>query len=221
MDWTLAITRNRNALLQLIATLLAMTGGGLVAVLPRHVRLTILRGLRPGESALRRLIVIAAHEMAVEIRTVARRAAGAIPKKIVRGSGERAPVFPLFDRRKHFNFKGTPRVTRGNPRVWQPGMDYPVFVKKALPSADDLLDATRLCRRIRAMQIALDDLPKQARRLARWQAKRDAAPPDACKYPPLRPGRPPGHRTRHTHPVDQILSDCHDLARYLLNPPDT
>ena len=43
------------------------------------------------------------------------------------------------------------------------------------PEPGDPLDATRLTLRIGALSAALDDLPKQAYRLARWRANRDAA----------------------------------------------
>ena len=43
------------------------------------------------------------------------------------------------------------------------------------PSPDDPLDARRLYLRLEAIGRVLDDLPRQAKRLARWQARRDAA----------------------------------------------
>jgi hypothetical protein len=65
------------------------------------------------------------------------------------------------------------------------------------------------------VKLALDDLPRQARRLVRLQERR-AADPDlapAVKFkPPLRPGRPPGYRRKPVHEVDEILADCHWLA---------
>ena len=42
------------------------------------------------------------------------------------------------------------------------------------PSADDPLDASRLRLRLEAIGRVLDDLPAQAQRMARWQARRDA-----------------------------------------------
>ncbi len=222
MDWTLAIDRNRDALLRMLALLLSMTGSGAGAVVPRYVYNEALRILRPAESAFRRLIVIAAYVWRQKIRAGKPRPGLSGPVTVTRGEGERAPVFALFDRRKHFNFNNFPPVTRGNPRVWTPGMDYPVFETKVVPTPYDPVSAARLCRRLQALQRALGDLPAQARRLARWRAKRERAAADAVKYPPMRPGNPPGHRARKWHEVDEILSNCHALALYVLHdPPDT
>lgn len=102
-------------------------------------------------------------------------------------------------------------------------MDYPVFETKTVPTPDDMLNAKRLCRRLLALQAALGDLPKQARRLARWEAKREAARAKSGRYiRAMRHGRPPGYRARPRHPVDFVLGDCHALALYALHdPPDT
>ena len=68
-----------------------------------------------------------------------------------------------------------------------------------------------------AIKGALENLPRQAKRLARWQAR-----PMEARRPrlatPLRPGRPPGHRKRQTHEVDEILKECHWLALNLPVP---
>jgi hypothetical protein len=60
MDLPLAIDRNRDRLLRIIAELFVMAGiaeGGMAAALPRHVPRAVLR---PAESDLRRLVIIAA-----------------------------------------------------------------------------------------------------------------------------------------------------------------
>jgi hypothetical protein len=66
---------------------------------------------------------------------------------------------------------------------------------------------------------ALKDLPRQAKRLALWQAK-----PVEERRPrrerPLCFGWPPGWRTRSTHAVDDILKECQWLYRSL-PVPDT
>ena len=57
MDWTLAITRNREALLRIIAALYALVGltnGAAFLRLPRHIYRAMSRVLRPAESAVRR-----------------------------------------------------------------------------------------------------------------------------------------------------------------------
>jgi hypothetical protein len=61
------------------------------------------------------------------------------------------------------------------PRLWAPGMTGPRFQLPAPPASDDPLDATRLRLRLDALGRALDDLPRQALRFARWRARRLAA----------------------------------------------
>ena len=77
---------------------------------------------------------------------------------------------------------------------------------------DDTVNAGPLCRRLFAIMRALEDLQGQAKRLARWRAR-----PVEERRPqltsPLRVGRPPGFRKRQTHEVDEILMECHWLAR--------
>ncbi len=41
------------------------------------------------------------------------------------------------------------------------------------PPPDGLVNAERLSRRLQALKLALDDLPRQARRLARWRVRRE------------------------------------------------
>ncbi len=63
----LAITRNRQALLPIVAAIVALLGGrdGLI---PRGMRRAALALLRPAESAVRRLIVIATQGLALRRR---------------------------------------------------------------------------------------------------------------------------------------------------------
>jgi hypothetical protein len=82
---------------------------------------------------------------------------------------------------------------------------------------DGLVGAVRLTRRLQALKLALDDLPRQARRLARLRAKRENMPSLKFKSP-LRPGRPPGSRRKPVHLVDEILAECHWLAWDALKP---
>jgi hypothetical protein len=75
----------------------------------------------------------------------------------------------------------------------------------------------RLTRRLQALKLALDDLPRQARRLARWQVRRETAKTPKFRTP-LRPGHPPGHRKKPVHDVDDILTECHGLACWAMEP---
>ncbi len=238
MDWTRVINRNRDALLRMLAMIFAMAGvagdgsqDDDTLRMSRHLHAAVVRILRPAESAFRRLLVVV---MAVKAITAAAQNRPAAYSDTDTGSdmtkgfgplprGERrdVPCFALFDRRKNFE-PHVRRFARYQPRIWEPGMDDPVFDTVTASSPDDLVNATALLRRLNALKHALDDVPGQARRMARWLAKRETARAQTGKYiRPMRPGKPPGHRDRKRHPVDHLLADCHALALYVLHPPDT
>ncbi len=214
IDWTLAVTRNRDDLLRLLAVVfltLGIAGGVAVARLPRHVHLSLLRVLRPAEAIARRLIAIAAREISVTPRTAGPAPSSAIP----RGKKEREPVFALFDPRRQIG-PIKKRVAGHGPNIRHfDGFDAPVPEWQEA-SPDDMVDVARLIARAKALRAALDDIPAQARRLARMMAKREAAGRPPIR--PMRPGRPPGYRERWTHPVDELLSDCQELALMALAP---
>ncbi len=217
MDWTLAITRHRDALLRMLALLIAAAGDG--AVMPRHQRVQVWRVLRPAEAALRRLIVVVKQVWGIKARDAGPSAAPVISGGAKGISGARPPAFALFDPRKRFEPRRPPR---GNPRI-RFFDDVEIFEPVVVISPDDMVSTQRLNRRLLAVQRALADLPKQARRLAQWEAKRLTARAGTGKYiAPIRPGTPPGHRGRGRHPVDFTLKDCHALALYAIHdPPDT
>ena len=62
----------------------------------------------------------------------------------------------------------------------------PLPAAPAAPPSDGLASAQGLTRRLQALKSALEDLPRQAKRLARWQQRRKAAP-DHKFLSPLRP----------------------------------
>lgn len=229
MDWTLAIERNRRALMRLVGVLFAMAGisaGGSVAVLPRMVRSKVLNMLRPAEAATRRLAVILAREIVVALRGKRPAPTG----EIARGSGERAAAFALIDPRKRFGFSTvTRKVAPGlGPRFTVIDVDEwvaePVPEPKSAATPDDPMDAKRMCRRLQALHLALCDLPKLARRLARHQARMRAKAEASGRMnfkPAMRGGRPPGHRAKGRSEIDEILQDCHTLALMALAEYDT
>ncbi len=101
MDWDLAIKRNSEILAGIVETLFAMlglVGEAAVSRLPRPTYRAVLRVLRPAESALRRLIVIAARGLVVEPGSSRPRPAG--PVKPRKGACQRSLSFQLFDPRK-------------------------------------------------------------------------------------------------------------------------
>ena len=70
MDWDLAIKRNSEALKEIIEELFALLGlDGTDAVtrIPRSLHSAVLSVLRPAESAVRRLIVVAARNVVVKL----------------------------------------------------------------------------------------------------------------------------------------------------------
>ena len=72
MDWTLAIARNRDQLKDIVLGVFAlakMRVGGSLFILPRSTLAAIMLVLRPAESAVRRLIVIAAYSLVLKPAT--------------------------------------------------------------------------------------------------------------------------------------------------------
>ena len=221
MDWARAIERNSEALKGIVAALFAMleqSGGAMAARIPRPLHRAVLFVLRPTESAVRRLIVIAARGLVLKPAP-----SRPMPQGLVGRSQVHRPSFPLFDRRKSF----APRRLRPRavPRIRIFGSDplvtalwpSPPPAVSVPPPDDGLIDARRLCLRLEALKLALDDLPRQARRLVRLRARREKVPELRFKSP-LRPGRPPGHRKRPVHAIDHVLFNCHALARDALAP---
>ena len=224
----------RLALLRLLAGLHVLAGNlsddDARILLPRGVRKAILMVLRPAESAARRLIYLQARKLdlpdyvAPPKREKTARTESASGKK----RGKRKPRFRLIDprifleelfpnRRKQPSKPAPKPSTERQIQVRIAGFDgAPDFIiwsePKAVLSDDDMLDATRLLRRMAALQNALEDLPAQAHRMAREIAKRKAAKPGPGAVPPLRYGAPPGFRRHGTHEVDGVLRDCHWMA---------
>ncbi len=208
MDRQTIIDVQTRLLLRVVARMVAMLPGG-DGILLRRVYLVVLSMLRPAESAARRVIAIA--ETLVTITPSAKRKAqpkGGIPK----GDGEHIPAFPLFDLRLSFRPR-TKRVAGIGPRI-RPldGTSEPTPPPPPAASPDDIVDGATLMRRIAALRAALENVPKQAQRLARQLAG------GRTRYRRvMRPGRPPGHRERGRRAVDYILADCQSLALMVLH----
>jgi hypothetical protein len=225
MDWARAVERNSEALIGIVAelfALLGLVGAEMAARIPQPLHRAVLRVLWPAESALRRLIVIAARGLVVKLAPSRPMPAG---KVIGKGRGNSRPSFQLFDPRKNFNRSRRRAFDRIGPRIHVFGYDprvvalfpAPQPVVEPPPPPDGLVNAERLSRRLQALKFALDDLPRQAMRLARWRLRREKMPSPKFRSP-LRPGRPPGHRRKPTHEVDEVLIECHGVAWEALKP---
>jgi len=226
MDWDLAIKRHSEALKGIIETLFALLGlDGTDAAsrIPRSLHSAVLGVLRPAESAVRRLIVIVARGVVVELAPSRPMPEG---RKIVRGGGSRSPSFQLFDPRKRAAPLRVRKFIRIEPRIrfldWYDPRVAALFparppVVEPPPPPDGRVSATCLHRRLLALKSALDDLPRQAKRLMRLQQRRKASPwPKSTS--PLRPGHPPGYRRKPIHEVDEVLAECEGLAWEAMKP---
>ena len=178
-DWARAIERNSVALKRIVEALFVMLGLVANAVpaarIPQPLHRAVLRVLWPAESAVRRLIIIAARGLVVKLAPSRPKPVGPIGK----GGGSRLPSFQLFDTRKNFAELRQRRVKYAKypPRIHFFGPDstvadlWPARPPVAAPVSppDGLVNGERLTRRLQALKLALDDLPRQARRLARWR----------------------------------------------------
>lgn len=247
MDWTLALNRHSLALRQVIATLAAIfincSTIEPVRSLPRHVRIDMLRLLRPAESAARRLIVIAARGLVLP--TVrprkpgpnaywGRNALGRLVRRVVplhklpgvKPAPPRGHSFPLLDPLADPTKRRPKRARHSVPRIAQPG----VFDRRPVPpkpKPSDLVDARRIFQRLDTLTKVLDDLPKQARRYLRWCSRRERARAENRRHRQslMKPGTPPGwqrqKRNRARHQVFDILDETHGLALWSLERRDS
>ena len=217
MDWTKAIAINCAALARIvdeIFSLLELALTGKVANLPRMVQVAALRQLRPAESALRRLIVILARDVKVALPPHR-----PMPQGLVIGRKASSTMgFRLYDLRKRFQQTVSPAKEPRGPQVHFFGAAPLIPVLQA-PTAQaqraTSSNLVQLCRRFEALKLALETLPRQAKRLARWRLRRTAKT-DAKFTSPLRPGKPPGHQQRPILEVDNVLRACHGLASDVL-----
>jgi hypothetical protein len=166
------------------------------------------------------------------------------PKAKPKADGEakprrkRRPLFNLFDalrrvghffRKKKRRFEPRIRVLGDPPdtrhrmytdlgtRPEPPPAPPPPVVEEKAPIDDGMVSTANLIRRLLAVLDAVQDIQGHAMRLAHWEARpKEERRPE--RWSPLRAGRPPGFRQRAKYAVDDILKECHWLAR-LGNPP--
>jgi hypothetical protein len=229
-SWSQAIEANRAALIAIVAAIFRMLDIDAAEDepkrLPRVFHRRLLRLLSPAESACRRLIFIAARDLAV--KPAPARASRPVPQGLRgKGPGRSAPAFQLYDPRIYM-----PELVQRRRRRFAKRSPYsisvlgpdphlsPLYARPAPPPPpppppdDGMVNALPLRRRLEALQLALGDLPAQARRLVRWRARRRQRQ-QAKRWTfdhPLRPGLPPGYRKKPVEEVDHILLKCHAHA---------
>jgi hypothetical protein len=222
-----------------LATAIGLGGKRAVAHVKRGMRLEVLRILRPAEAAVRRLIVIAASTMTIKPKAVTPmpRAKSEALRNRARNATQpqtRRPCFQLTDPRVSMQWspdatskrhaKHGPRISSISPMdptvsaIWLTSHQSPAAAAAPVkPKRTDLVTAEQLVKRLRAITEALEDIPRQAKRLLRWKARREQIAMQRPVYTsPLRAGPPPGYRTDHQREplrhVDLVLSACHMLA---------
>jgi hypothetical protein len=222
MDWDHAIKRNSEVLIGIVSDLflmLGIVGEATVSRISWPAYRAVLRVLRPAESALRRLIVVAARGVVVKPAVSRPRPAGAVkPRK---GGTPRVSSFQLFDPQTRIMLPRRRNSRRAVPRIHMFNADgefitigsplRPAKAPARPKSADGMVSAARVIRRLEAIEAALADIPRQAKRLVRWRMREEKSENPSLKTP-LRPGRPPGYRRRDVHLVDELLSECDWLA---------
>ncbi|MFN0193953.1 MAG: hypothetical protein ACKVP5_18610 [Aestuariivirga sp.] len=225
MDWDLAMTRNRDALIRIVASLFAMLGldeSAVIERIPRALHTAILRILRPAEAAVRRLIVAAARGMAVKPAVPRAMPAGEIVRK---GTGKtrrsafrlediRPPMAPPEPRPKHALKSFSPAdLTPAALRALHRKSRDLIAKSKPAPPKDGKVNAASLARRLQAISFALGDLTHQAKRFMSWRARRERLSKERLIYTnPIRPGPPPYVHRKPRHEVEDVLRDCHWLA---------
>jgi hypothetical protein len=216
MDWQLAITRNREALAAIIMALIKSLGlsqGGTLTTLPILIYARALAIIRPAESAVRRLIMIAAIQLSPsQFRLRPPRASQTDFALLRQRAAIPIPAFNLIDPLKTFGDQ-TP--------------DFQIidtsFTDDHEPKTTTRISAIALGRRLLSLKKALDTIPRQAKRLARWYAARDAALQASAPHrlSPLRPGPPIGLPRRRRSEVQNVLRECHLLAIYARDQHDS
>ena len=228
MDWAKVTERNRLALLEIILSLFTLARivpgerpehhpdagtDPFMTTLPRYIWRKAMLILEPAEAALRRLIIVAAEAYQLSF---APRPGRSAPVIIVRKtSAKRQPVFKLFDPMKSFE------------DYWRSELDgtEPAKFPKDLPEPLRLapVNAISLWRRINALHGAATNLKATVKRYATWKARRDFALANHLPLRPrrtslMRPGFAPGWRKGQRDEVQDLLSDCHNLAMDILSP---
>jgi hypothetical protein len=214
VDWDRAVAVNREALQHIVAGFVALLAAFEDQLrLPLGVYRTVALGLFKSETAVRRLIVIAARGLTVPVQPRRPMPAGLVIRS--QGQPTRPMAFQLYDSRVHYSWIEEPSLIKG-PRIRMVDAPSPhaLFLARFKQPPSNLSSEAAtltLRRRLDATLRALENIPREARRMARWQARRLAM--DNPKFTsPIRPGPPPGRDKHSKADIDLILRECHALA---------
>ncbi|MEM1378565.1 MAG: hypothetical protein AAGG69_14375 [Pseudomonadota bacterium] len=200
---------NRVALLGVVSVLFGYLSVGEAdgtVFLSARARRRILRLLVPCETALRRLIYICVRVFKISTSNAASERKCLLPNfalfATVPEDVARAKAFKLADSIAWPSWS----LIDANQKFQSPEIANPI-------GGDDteLTSCTDLLRRAKAMEAVLKNLKTAARRMAREDAKRTAAPLGKKCLPVLR-RIPPGRRQNGREEVDAILRECNGLA---------
>lgn len=206
---TLAMARawpQLERLAALVAALLGLFDGRVPARISRGARLGALRLLRPAEALVRRLIVMMAYLMDVQPVPAALSPAHVQHETVKRGQGTQ-PRFRLFEPLPGFaRVFAAPAAPQGPEKAGESPAERPV-------------SAAMLVRRLEGLEAVLAAPEAHARRYARWRARRRRMARPG-RTDPVRPGYPPGVRSRHTPDwlKDRLVQFASALRRW---PPDS
>jgi hypothetical protein len=220
MDWQRAIIRNRDALTTIIVALIKSLGfsnGSALTTLPKFIYARALAIIRPAESAVRRLIMIAAHDLNFGDSLLNYSKAADSKAQWWKEFSKLSPTtsippFCLIDTLKNFT----------DEALEFDALEFTFDGHHELANATRI-SAASLGRRLLALKNALDNLPREAKRLARWYAARDLAlrQNKPHRMSPMRPGSPVGLPRRKRNEVQEILRECHLLAIYARDQHDS
>jgi hypothetical protein len=237
------ITRHRDALIRIVASLFAklgLTDEVDLGRIPRALSNAVQRILLPAESAVRRLIVAAAKGLVAKPQTYRPMPKGTKIPKSTGKRGQRPPLFKLSDRHEPWLPPPSKRKKRPKgPRITVLGPTEPTVAaifayhasmakpepkpKREKKPDDGCVDSTRLTRRLQAIMRALQNIPKEAQRFVNWKARREMQADAGRRVhtTPFREGDPPGFCKKPTHEVHKLLEECDWLAFQATREPRT
>ena len=193
---TLAIERAwplLERLVTMVQALLGMSDGLLPDRVSRQARIAALRLLRPAEALMRRIIVVMAHDISVSPPSalspihVSHKAVSRDQTSLTRKAPQTS--FRLFEPIPSFAAcfgpPAAPTATGAAP-------------PKPVIAAGDSVPSSPLAARLKGLEAVIAAPAKRAQRFAGVLARKAAEPFRAGRTHPLRPGWPPGSRSRHT-----------------------